>query len=79
MIGRKYINFLFYKYKRFNVWFNKKADKYCHNSVIVDRRPYDYKAVRKIKRKCNNHLSNFIGTIGVIIIMMMMLSIIIAC
>lgn len=68
MIGKKYIRSIIYKYKRFHVWFNKKMDKYFHNSIIVDMKPYDYKAVRKMKRKCNDHWSNLLCTLGVIII-----------
>lgn len=68
MIGKKYIRSILYKYKRFHVWFNKKMDKYFHNSIIVDMKPYDYRAVHKMQRKCNDHWSNLISTLGVILI-----------
>ena len=63
MIGKKYIRSILYKYKRFHVWFNKRMNKYFHNSIIVDMEPYDYKAVHKMKRKCNDHWSNLIQSI----------------
>ena len=72
MIGKKYIRSIIYKYKRFHVWFNKKLDKYCHNNIIVDMSPYDCKAVRKMQRKCNDHWSNLLCTLGVIIIMIIL-------
>lgn len=72
MIGKKYIRSIIYKYKRFHVWYNKKVAKHFHNSTIIDMEPYDYKAVRKMQRKCNDHWSNLLCTLGVIIIMIIL-------
>lgn len=72
MIGKKYIRSIIYKYKRFHVWFNKKTDKYFHNSIIVDMNPYDYRVVHKTQRKCNDHWSNLISTLGGIIIIIIL-------
>lgn len=63
MISKKYIRSIIYKYKRFHVWYNKKVDKYFHNNTIIDMKPYDYKAVRKMQRKHNDHWSNLIQDI----------------
>ena len=69
MIGRKFVRQLTYKYRRFHVWFNKKADKYFHNSVIIDMGfPYNYKAAHKIQKKCNDHWSNLMTYIISILI-----------
>lgn len=68
MENKKYTKYLIHKYRRFHVLFNKRMDKYFHNSIIVDMSPYDYKVVRKTQRKCNDHWSNFISTLGVILI-----------
>lgn len=82
MICRKFIRFLIYKYRRFHIWFNIKVDKYCHNSIIIDMEPpYNYKAVHKIQKKCNDHWSNLMSyiigliiTIGYIIIIFCLLN-----
>ena len=70
--NRKYIRSIIYKYKRFHVWFNRKVAKYFHNSIIIDMKPYDYKVARKIQRECNDHWSNLLSTLGVIIIMILL-------
>ena len=75
--NRKYIKSIIYKYKRFHVWYNKKIAKDFPNSMIIDMKPYDHKAVRKMQRKCNDHWSNLIGTSIMIIITI--LYIIIVC
>lgn len=67
MIGRKYIRFLNYHYKRFHIKFNKKIDKYYHitdGNIIIDMSPYDYKSMRKAYRryyrKEHDHWTNFL-------------------
>lgn len=76
MIGIKYVKSFIYKYKRFHVWFNKKTDEYYRkkgitNTVIVDMRPYDPKAVRKIQRECSDSWTILIRYIMTILIVVM--------
>lgn len=63
MENKKYTKHLIYKYRRFHIWFNKRMDKYFHNSIIVDMKPYNYKVVHKMQRECNDHWSNLIQSI----------------
>ena len=77
MISKKYIRSIIYKYKRFHVWYNKKVAKHFHNNTIIDMEPYDYKVVRKMQRKHNDHWSNLMCTLSAIIITV--LSFIIVC
>lgn len=77
MIGKKFVSFLIYKYKRFHVWFNKKTDKYFHNNTIIDMEfPYDYKAIRKVQKKCNDHWSNLMTYIISILITIILIIIV---
>lgn len=68
MIGKKYIKSIIYKYKRFHVWYNKKVTKDFPNSMIIDMKPYDYKAVHKMQRKHNDPWSNLLCNLGIVII-----------
>lgn len=67
MVGKKYIHFFYYHYKRFHIKFNKKIDKYYHvtdTNIIIDMSPYDYKSIRKAYRRhyrrANDHWTNFL-------------------
>lgn len=73
MIDIKYIKSFIYKYQRFHVWYNQKVEEYyqkkgIEHKLIVDMRPYDYKAVRKMQKKHSDHWSNLIGVVATVLI-----------
>lgn len=73
--GRKHIRSIIYKYKRFHIWFNKRMDKYFHNSIIVDMKPYNYKVIHKMQKQINDHWSNLIQ--GILLVLFTIISFII--